>query len=130
MKKYILLFLAQILVQYSNVFAQSGNLDLFFHNDGILSITMGQNSNSTDKAYAVALQTDGKIVVAGNTWTGSAENFAIARCNADGILDTTFNKDGIVTTSVGGGSVILSIAIQPDGKIIAVGNSGQISNAL
>ncbi|MFN0213331.1 MAG: T9SS type A sorting domain-containing protein [Saprospiraceae bacterium] len=128
MKKHFLLFLAQILVQYSSLFAQSGNLDPFFHNDGILSITMGQNSNSTDKAYAVALQTDGKIVVAGNTWTGSAKNFAIARCNADGMLDTTFNNDGIVTTSVGGWSVIRSIAIQPDGKIIAVGYSGSNQN--
>lgn len=103
--------------------AQSGELDSTFAFNGKLYINMGPNINSTDRAYSLAIQTDEKILIAGSTWTGHANSFALARCNSDGTLDNTFNQCGIVTTAVGISSVIESIAIQPDNKIIAVGSS-------
>ncbi len=121
MKYLVCIFLIQLFISHSNSFAQSGFLDSTFNNTGILPITIGPNNNSTDQANAVALQTDGKIIIAGSTWTGTTTNFALARCNTDGTLDNSFGDKGIVTTSVGGASEIKSIAIQPDGKIIAVG---------
>ena len=70
---------------------------------------------------AMALQGDGKIVMAG----GSTTDFVLARFNADGSLDAGFGSGGQVTTDLIGGSadeeVAGSVAIQPDGKIIVVG---------
>lgn len=78
-----------------------------------------------EKARAVAVQPDGKIVVGG--WAGENEglaDFAIARYNADGSLDKSFGKDGKIITEIGTSSdVIYDLAIQPDGKIVAVGVS-------
>ena len=72
---------------------------------------------------SVAVQTDGKIVVAGFSDDGSKDSIALFRYNTDGSLDTTFGGgDGIVTTSLG---TIqdrgVSIAIQPDGNIVVGG---------
>jgi uncharacterized delta-60 repeat protein len=75
-----------------------------------------------DDAYAVALQSDGKIVVAGSHG-GSADSFALGRFNIDGSLDTTFNNTGLVTTQVGTGSDGRGLAIQRDGKYVVVGSS-------
>ncbi|MFH1114214.1 MAG: cadherin-like domain-containing protein, partial [Pseudomonadota bacterium] len=75
---------------------------------------------SADHAYAVAIQSDGKIVAAGS----SAGNFAIARYNVDGSPDGTFSTDGIHTTDVGSGNDVgESMVIQPDGKIVVVGQN-------
>jgi uncharacterized delta-60 repeat protein len=71
----------------------------------------------TDMAYSVAIQSDGKLVVAGK----NDSDFAIARYNTDGSLDTSFSGDGKQTTDFGGSDYIQSIAIQSDGKIVAVG---------
>ena len=57
-----------------------------------------------DSAFAVAIQADGKIVVAGYSWNGSEFDFALARYNADGSLDTSFDGDGKVTTDFGASS--------------------------
>ena len=78
--------------------AADGDLDPTFGTGG--QVTTDFN-HSTDIANAVALQTDGKLVVVGQTYTNndySGEDFAIARYNADGTLDTTFGVNGKVTT--------------------------------
>ena len=49
----------------------------------------------------MAIQADGKIVVAGQSPTAAATDFALARYNADGSLDTSFDGDGKVTTDFG-----------------------------
>ena len=81
-------------------------------------------NNDTDNAYAVALQSDGKIILAGNAHKGLYYDFALARYNTDGSLDTTFNGDGRVTTDFFGicewGH---AVAIQSDGKIIIAGSA-------
>jgi uncharacterized delta-60 repeat protein len=77
-----------------------------------------------DYAASVAIQADGRIVVAGNTQSaGSASNFALARYLPDGSLDSDFDADGRVVTGFGGAAGASSVAIQPDGRIVAVGRA-------
>lgn len=93
-------------------FNSDGTPDTTFDTDGIVTAPAGE-------VRAVALQSDGRIIVAGR----SASHFFLARYNSDGTPDTTFDSDGIVTTSIGNASFVMDLAIQPDGKIIASGNS-------
>jgi uncharacterized delta-60 repeat protein len=76
-----------------------------------------------DEADAVAIQPDGKIVVAGEAqvFNGNAFEFALARYNPNGSLDKTFGDGGKTTTNIIFASRALAIALQPDGKIIAAG---------
>jgi uncharacterized delta-60 repeat protein len=79
-----------------------------------------------DRAYAVPIQSDGKIVAAGYSNNGSKKDFALARYNTDGSLDSGFGGgSGHVTTMIGAGDdVAYAIAIQTsDGRIVAVGYS-------
>ena len=82
---------------------------------------------STDIANAIALQADGKLVVVGTTYTNndySDEDFAIARYNPDGSLDTSFGTNGRVTTDFPGlAAVASSVLVQPDGKILVAGGA-------
>jgi uncharacterized delta-60 repeat protein len=72
--------------------------------------------------FAVAVQSDGKIVAAGSS-RGTA--FLLARFNADGSLDQTFGTNGGVETTFGDQAAAGSgIVVQADGKIIVVGVSG------
>jgi len=82
-------------------------------------------SNNWDTARSVAVQSDGKIVVAGDASVGGGK-FALARYNTNGTLDTTFgsNLNGKVIETIGdGNSTAYSVAIQSDGKIVGVGDS-------
>ena len=84
-----------------------------------------------DEAYSLAIQSDGKIVVAGYTVNGSQEDLALVRYNTNGSLDTSFDTDGIVTSSIGTTNCYgSSIAFQGDGKIVIGGGSyaGSIYN--
>jgi uncharacterized delta-60 repeat protein len=77
-----------------------------------------------DRIFAVAVQPDGKIVVAGHARNGLTTDFALARYNPNGTLDTTFDGDGKVTTDFDtGGETAFALVIQPDGKIVAAGNA-------
>ncbi len=106
-----------------------GSLDNSF-GGGIVITPIG---NSQDVPQSVAIQTDGKIVVAGSTCSGvgtfgcTGASFAVVRYNPDGSLDTSFNGTGIVTTPVGNAdSGASDLAIQADGKIVVAGSSGII----
>ena len=89
---------------------------------------------SDDFGQAVALQPDGKIVLAGYCYNGSNKNFCIARLNADGTLDASFDGPG----GGGNGNFLLpigasddhasAIALQPDGKIVLAGRCLSVSN--
>src|SRR2546427_269550 len=74
-------------------------------------------------AHAVALQRDGKIVVAGEAVCDLAGCFGLVRYNRDGSLDRSFGNDGIVLTKFPplNGAIAFDVAVQPDGKIVAVG---------
>jgi uncharacterized delta-60 repeat protein len=99
----------------------NGSLDTTFDTDGKVTTAIG---SGTDAAYSVVLQSDGKIVVAGNSRIGSNDDFAVVRYNTNGSLDTTFDTDGKVTTAIGSGTdEARSVVVQSDGKIVAAGYS-------
>jgi uncharacterized delta-60 repeat protein len=97
----------------------NGSLDTTFSGDGKQTTDFGGGG---DIANAVAIQGDGKIVAAGQG-TG---NFALARYNLNGSLDPTFSGDGKQTTDFGGSDTANGVAVQADGKIIAVGSGGSL----
>jgi uncharacterized delta-60 repeat protein/LPXTG-motif cell wall-anchored protein len=102
----------------------SGSLDTTFDTDGKVTTNIGIRS-SIDQAKSVALQSDGKIIIAGRTRPSGTEDFVVVRYNASGSLDTTFDTDGKVTTDIGSNTddEAYSVAVQPDGKIIVAGIS-------
>src|SRR5205807_9863274 len=75
-------------------------------------------------ANQVLVQPDGKIILLGHTSTSSGFfNFALARYNSNGSLDSTFGGTGKVTTNFGILDDARSGVLQPDGKIVAVGST-------
>jgi len=99
-----------------------GTLDSTFNGDGRAITHIG---SGYPRGQSVALQADGKIVVAGYAYSGSNCSLALARYNPDGSLDATFDGDGTLLTSVGAGyDYGYSVAIQTDGKIVVGGESG------
>lgn len=104
-----------------------GSLDLNFGNNGKVTTAI---DISSDVAYSVAIQSDGKIVAAGYSFRAFNDDFALLRYHTNGTLDNTFGNNGIVTTDVGNikNDVIRSIAIQNDGKIVALGSSANATN--
>jgi uncharacterized delta-60 repeat protein len=99
----------------------NGSLDNTFDGDGLLATAIG---SSDDMVYSIALQTDGKIVAAGNSDIGGNMDFALARYNTNGSLDNTFDGDGKLTTSIGFAQNAAGLAIQTDGKILIAGSDG------
>ena len=103
----------------------NGSLDSSFDGDGIVTTNF---ENSVALASEAVLQPDGKIVAAG-TAVGSVKSFALARCNANGSLDTTFGNGGRVLTSTGNENAVLnSTALQSDGRIVVAGYSRPTDN--
>ena len=80
---------------------------------------------SDDKANAVALQKDGKLVVVGSTDAGGNSDFMIARYTANGTLDGTFGIGGKVRTDMGATTYdyAYAVAIQKNGRIVVSGVS-------
>ena len=106
-------------VQYNS----DGTLDTNFGTGGIVATDFG-NSNSFDYAISIALQSDGKIVAAGNTDISGSNDYAVVRYNADGTPDTSFSGDGKVTTDFGtSNDIASSMALQSNGKIVVAGYS-------
>jgi len=85
--------------------------------------------SSDDEGYSLAIQPDGKILLGGYCYNGSDYDFCIARFNSNGTLDTTFGFSGKVIQPIGSfGDYGLSLAIQPDGKILLGGTCQGVSN--
>jgi uncharacterized delta-60 repeat protein len=102
-----------------------GTLDSSFGTGGVVVINVATVLSQSPQAClinSIALQTDGKIV-AGGLRAGALDNFALARYNTDGTLDSSFGTGGVVVTNVSPGhsSDISSIVLQSDGKIVAAG---------
>lgn len=90
------------------------------NNNGIVRTPVGTGS---DYAYAMALQPDGKIVLAGQAQS-SGIDFGLVRYTANGALDATFGNGGLVTTPVGPGEDIpYSLALMPWGRLVAAGSA-------
>ena len=109
-----------------NCKAQVGSLDIYYDNDVKLTTTIG---TTYDAGNAVAIQSDGKIIVAGASSNGANAEFAVLRYHSNGSLDNSFDLDGKVTTAIGQtGCIAYAIAIQPDGKILVAGESTNLAN--
>ena len=101
-------------------FNTDGSLDTIFTNGGTAFVDFG--GFWVDLSFALALQIDGKIIVAGDSEEYGETMFALARFNRDGSLDATFGIGGIVKSGLGDrSSQIHSLGIQRDGKIVAAG---------
>lgn len=98
-----------VLVRYNT----NGTLDNSFGTAGI------DSTMSLSFFRSIIIQTDGKIIAAGKGGNG----FAVARYNTNGILDNTFGTGGKVTTTMAGNDYVNAIALQTDGKIVAVGGA-------
>ncbi len=104
-----------------------GSLDTSFGK--VVTVFSGNGSN--DVANAVVIQADGKIVAAGSSPVNDSDEFALARYNTDGSLDTSFGTGGKVLTDFGGSAtsdVIKAVATQTDGKIVVAGSSGSFGS--
>ncbi len=119
-------------------FNANGTPDTTFNASGLQAGTVSTTIDNVavdNQGYAVAVQANGKIVVAGFTRSGEVNSFAVARFNANGILDTTFNsagdQPGTVSTAiegVAGNASAQAVVVRPDGEIVVAG-SARVSDA-
>jgi uncharacterized delta-60 repeat protein len=105
-------------------FMPDGSVDRSF-SGGVVRTRFATYGSS--RAYDVAVQPDGKIVVVGMRYTGSDaaddEVFAVARYLPDGSLDRTFSGDGLASVDFGYGDADADVvAVQPNGRILVAGN--------
>jgi uncharacterized delta-60 repeat protein len=106
---------------------RDGSPDKSFGAAGIVRtrIDPGDGKPSSAHAVALALGPDGSIVLAGQIYrSGTDYPLAFARLTPTGTLDTSFSGDGILTLEMGPNVSVNGVAVQPDGKIVAVGESG------
>jgi uncharacterized delta-60 repeat protein len=139
----------KILVCGTRVNAGASGSDLYvarFNPDGILDDSFGAGGIATidfdsgaggDHAESLALQTDGRIVVAGTTHGAApqSDDFAIARLDSDGALDSTFANGGKTTIAFDladgvGNDDLHAVAIAPDGTIVAAGSAETTSGSV
>ena len=125
---FIILILAVVgLLTISSrlVFAAPGDLDSTFGTGGLVTTSL----NDYEIGKSIAIQPDGKILVAGDSYNGVDFDFALARYETDGTLDLTFGNSGWVTTTFGTETEFtLEILVQPDGKILVAGVAQMGSN--
>jgi uncharacterized delta-60 repeat protein len=97
-----------------------GSPDSSFGAAGRAEVSFGGD----DACFSAALQSDGKLVVAGKTTASGVDQWAVARLNSDGSLDPTFGTGGksVLTFGATGGDAV-SVLVQPDGRIVVIGSS-------
>ena len=103
----------------------NGSLDTSFGAGGVVHTDFG-GPDAADRANALVLQPDGKLVAAGRSLSGPIGNvdLILARYHPDGSLDASFGAGGIVVESRGfSGNALL---LQPDGKLVAADGGGQL----
>ncbi|HYK44163.1 MAG TPA: hypothetical protein VEV83_03285, partial [Parafilimonas sp.] len=111
------------LVRYKS----NGELDSSFGIDGTMFTDFGQGRDA--RIQSVAIQSDGKIVAAGQSGNGTfeAHDFALARYTKDGQADSSFGRKARTTTDFanGGdyGDIAYAVSVQADGKIVAAGSA-------
>lgn len=100
----------------------SGALDVTFGNGGRVITALG--AGSADKGRAVALDASGRILLAGSTTLGPDQDVLLLRYDANGALDPTFGKGGVVAPEAAGTDAANDLRLAPDGRIVIAG-SGQ-----
>ena len=102
----------------------NGDLDPSFGTGGMVITDI--SGATSEEPSSIAIQSDGKIVVGGWITPTTYWDFGVLRYTTSGELDVSFGADGVVTTDMNGGHErITSLAIQSDGKIVAVGYAAQ-----
>ncbi len=129
------LFTATLFVLSSSLHAQTSMLDNTFGTSGTMTAYIAGGDNNYDEGYSVAIQSDGKIVVAGWSIDSQARYaFAVARFDPNGALDNTFGTNGTARTPINGGNMgndkAYSVAVQSNGKIVLAGYSADTSGGL
>jgi uncharacterized delta-60 repeat protein len=116
-------------------FNSNGSVDSTFGQGGAVTTSFAPvEANAT--AFAIALQSSGKIVAAGSAGAVPSNanfvtpaDFVLARYTGNGGLDSTFGTNGEVTTAFGSNqAAIYALGVQSDGKIVAVGTSLESNN--
>ena len=100
-------------------YTADGSLDTNFADSGKVTTSIGAKY---DSAESVTMQSDGKIVVAGNV---RYNDFAVVRYNANGTLDTSFNETGKAIADFGADDYGQSVAVYRDGRIVVAGYTRQ-----
>src|SRR5215510_5460990 len=110
----------------NRVEAAAGDIDSSFGVDGKVTTKF---PGGFSQGNGLVIQNDGKIVAGGSNSGSGRSDFAIARYNTDGSLDSTFGSNGKLTTDfLGSSSALYALALQPDGKIIGAGSAGDITD--
>lgn len=100
-------------------FDRGGRLDSAFGNQGIVTSPVGSGN---DRVQAIAIQPDGRVLVAGARHNGQDLDTSISRYLLDGSLDTTFAQGGIYKVSMGiGNDIANALSLQEDGSILVAG---------
>jgi uncharacterized delta-60 repeat protein len=124
LKRASLLTFCILLMACQQAAAQAGSLDTTFGTGGFFTTNFTQNGAADN---AIAIQSDGKIIVGGLVPLSSGgTTAALLRLNTNGTLDSSFGTGGIVTSdfSIDGGAIVFGIAIQPNGQIVAAAEGG------
>ena len=100
-----------------------GSLDSSFGSKGLVTTPIGADSAF---CFAIGLQRDGRIVLAGYSEAGQGHDFTLACYSSNGTLDSSFGSAGIAVTSFPGGSddIGYALAVQRDGKLLLAGRTG------
>jgi len=115
-------------------FAANGRFDNTF--GGIGRVTTDFPGSTNASANAIAIQSDGKIVLAGSVRNGAflsipTHGFALTRYTTNGVLDSTFGTGGRVITSIlapgASEDTAFAVVVQPDGKIVVAGSSAALA---
>jgi len=109
-------------------FDAGGNLDTAFGGGGVVKTSLG---STLGLANAVALQTDGRIVAAGECLVSGRGNFCLVRLNDNGSIDSSFGINGVVKTNVvDGRDSANAVFIEPNGAILVAGSCTESSAPL
>jgi uncharacterized delta-60 repeat protein len=100
-------------------FTGNGELDTDFGVNGIVTLPVGSGN---DIAAAVAIQSDGAILVAGSVEESASKVGALARFLPNGALDYSFGEAGVMFVDVGSNAEIAAMAIQKDQSIVLAGS--------
>ncbi len=103
---------------------RDGSLDRTFGTGGEATITF----TGADSVQGIALE-GSKIVVAGNTFVGNTEEFAVARLNANGSLDQGFGTGGEVTVTFGQGQSFAAAGAIQANRILVAGSAGGVAGS-
>ncbi len=121
------LIICLLLFATTSTYGQAGSLDNTFGIGGIVTTAIG---NGYVYGSATAIQTDGKILVAGSfSYNNMRFEFALIRYNTDGSIDSSLGTNGIDTTAIDSfNDVAAAVAIEPNGKIVVAGSSNDSLN--